>query len=176
MKLKKLIFLMLIISLLFTVTNFTGCIVNPENPLKNFSKQIEIGNFNDISLTIYYMSPYISTYYPLSVDDLINQSDDVQKFVIDGKGLEEYRDLLKRTGNVTLIPVKNISYLNARIYYVFETEQRSKIFDVAMWGGNNNSMFINGFEIKSNDIFYDLIIPFLPEDEVKDLQAYLDRG
>jgi len=59
---------------------------------------------------------------------------------------------------------------------VFETNKGQKIFDVVMWGFNNsNSIFINGYEMKENEIFYDAIIPFLPEDLVKNLEIRLGK-
>ena len=67
---------------------------------------------------------------------------------------------------MNLIPVWKKSYLNARIYYVFETGEQGKILDVAMWGDNAN-IFVNEIEIKENDIFYDVLITFLPEDLIE---------
>ena len=102
-----------------------------------------------------------------------------QKFVIDGNSLEEHIELLKQVGNITLIPVKEESYINARIYYVFETNKGNKIFDVTMWGYaegmgqfDDEYININGFAFKENDIFYDLIIPFLPEDGANMIEGY----
>jgi nitrate/nitrite-specific signal transduction histidine kinase len=51
MKINKSIVLGLLISLLFTITNLTGCIVGPEKALQNFSKRIEQGNINNLTLT-----------------------------------------------------------------------------------------------------------------------------
>ncbi len=150
-----------------------------EAALKNFSKQIERGNLDNLRLIIYYMNPNILTGIPVSVEALINSEGDdrVQKFVIDGNSLEEHIGLLKQVGNITLIPVKEESYINARIYYVFETNKGKKIFDVTMWGwgmgeGDEEYIYINGFAFKENDIFYDLIIPFLPEDEAYIVEGY----
>lgn len=108
------------------------------------------------------MSPHILTNHPLSVDDLINFNS-VKKIVINGSDLEEHIDLFKQISNDDLIPVKKKSYLNARLYYMLESKKNGKLFDVAMWGGGNNSIFINGFEVKENDIFYDVVKPFLPK-------------
>ena len=171
-----------------TLTSCGGGAMRAEAALKNFSKQIEQGNLDNLRLRIYYLSPNILTPFPVSVESLINseESDQVQKFVIDGNSLEEHIGLLKQVGNITLIPVKDKSYIDARIYYVFETNKGKKIFDVAMWGylegmGEGDDelsiyydelcIHINGVAFKENDIFYDLIIPFLPEDE-----AYIVEG
>ena len=66
-----------------------------------------------------------------------------------------------------MVPIKKkSSYLDARLYYVFETKKKGKIFDVAIWG-IGGGIFINGFEVKDADIFYDVVIPFLPEESAR---------
>ena len=173
MILKKTIIWGIPILLLFVVTvffAFNKSNMPPEKALNKFSKLIEKKNLDDISLTIYYMNLDIFTFAALSVDDLI-KFNAVQKFVIDSNSLEEHIDLLKQLNKDALIPSENKSYINARIYYVFKTKKNRKIFDVIMWG-SYGSVFINGLEVKGNDIFYYVIMPFLPEDETKKLETY----
>jgi hypothetical protein len=148
-----------------------------EAALKSFSKQIEQGNLDNLRLRIYYMNPNILTFMPVSVEDLINSEGDdrIQKFVIDGNSLEEHIGLLKQVENITLIPVKDKSDIDARIYYVFETNKGNKIFDVAMWG-DNNSIYVNGIEAKKNDIILDVIVPFLPEETSEAMKIYSSWG
>lgn len=138
--------------------------------LDTFSKLIENGKLNDLSLTIYYMEPSACTNYPLSVEDLIKYNDG--KIVVEGSSLEEHVNLLKQIKNDVIIPVESKSYIDARIYYVFETKRHRKIFDVSMWGVDN-SIFVNGLEVKANRVFYYVIMPFLPEDIVKEMEPYL---
>ena len=79
--------------------------------------------------------------------------------------------------NANLIPLKvtDISSLHARIYYVFETEKNGNIFDVAIWGGYDEySIFVNGLEVKVDDVFYDVIMPFLPEAVAEELKTFLE--
>ena len=154
-----------------TLTGCGGTDIRPEKALKYFSKQIEQGNLNDLSFTIYYVSPNIFTLYPWSVDDLVRG----HPIVIDGTRLEEHIDLLKQMSNAALIPVEHETRINARIYYVFETKKGKKIFDVAMWG-DDNSIYVNGLEVEENNIFYDVLMPFLPEDAAEELQTYLSQG
>ena len=177
MKIKKAKVLGFLTFLLFISTILSGCgqdDMRSEKVLNDFSRLIESGKLNDLSLTIYYISPYILTEIPLSVDDLINFNSG-KKIVISGSDLEENIDLFKKITKNDLIPVKKTSQIDARFYYVFESEKEGKILDVAMWG-NNNSVFVNGFEVEENDVFYDIIKPFLPEDAVKDLEVYIGKG
>ncbi len=159
--------------ILLSITIFTGCRgtdMRPEEALKYFSEQIEQGNIKDISLTIYYRNPNIFYFAPWSVDDLIRGAD--HKIVIDGTRLVEHVDLLKQVSNAVLIPVEHESRIDAFLYYVFETKEGKKIFDVAGWG-DDSSMYVNGLEVKENNIFYDVLWPFLPEDAVEEFKTYI---
>jgi hypothetical protein len=145
--------------------------IHSKNTLLQFSELIESGNLSDFSLTIYYMSPFTSTRYPLSAEDLISRREE-NKIVINGSRLEEHIDLLNQINNTVLIPVEHKSRIDARLYYVFETKKDGKLFSVSMWG-EDNSIFVNGIEVKGNDIFYDIVMPFLPTDAVKEFETYL---
>ena len=169
-KRKSIVFLAL---LLFGITVLAACggdTMRPEKELQNFSDIIEEGNLDDLSLTIHYINPTILTRYPLSVENLLNYSG-VVKVVIKGKDLEEHIGLFNNVTNTALKSVRKKSYVDARIYYVFETEESVNILDVILWG-ENNSMFVNGVEIKENAVFYSIIKPFLPED----IQTHLSNG
>jgi hypothetical protein len=163
-------FLILILLALTILSSCEGNDMQSEKTLYNFSKLIEKKNFDDLSLTIYYISPFISTRAPLSVDDLINFNN-VNKIVISGSELEEHMDLFEQINKVDLVPVKIKSRINARFYYFFETVKEGKILDVAM-SGNDSSVFINGLEVNGNDIFYDIVMPFLPTDAIKEFEIY----
>ena len=137
-------------------------------PLRHFSKLIKQGRINDISLTIYYLNPVIFTLFPLSVEDLINWHE--YQRAITGSELGEYADLFKQVNSVTLVPFwEKSTYLDARIYYVFKTDEEGVIFDVAMWG-SDGGILVNGIEVRDDIIFYDIIIPFLPEDAAERLK------
>ena len=144
----------------------------------NFSELIENENIDDVRLTIYYVNPYLLTLIPWSVDDLIDSSQE-NKIVINGSALEEHIDLFKQISNNNLIPVKKKStYLDVRVYYVLESKVNGKLFDVAMWGGDNsddNSIFFNGTEVKEDDVFYDVIMPFLPDEIAEELKEFIAK-
>jgi hypothetical protein len=175
MKTKKYIIVGFIVFLIFITTLLTSCWkdnVDSKKQSLNFSDLINNENIDDISLTIYFINPFILTRHPWSAEEIIRSREE-QKIVINGNDLEEHIDLFKQINNDDLIPVKKKSYLDARLYYVFESKKNGKLFDVAMWG-SDNSIFVNGFEVKENEIFYDVIKPFLPIDAVKELEDYLE--
>jgi hypothetical protein len=154
-----LVFLVFVIPVLFNVylKKLTHDIV----------EKIDNENVNDLVLTIYYMDPKILTPFALDIKDLVAR-DDI-KIVISGSELEKHIDLFKQISNNVLTPIIKITcLLDFRVYYVLESEKNGKLFDVAMWG-DNQSIFVNGLEVKENDIFYRMIMPFLPEDDARRL-------
>lgn len=153
------------IFLLLTIAILTGWEnIYSKKPTLNLSERIAKENINDISLTIYYLNPLILTRYPLSAEDLISFTD-AHKIVINGNDLKEQFELFKQINDDVLMPVKKKSRIDARIYYMLESKTNGKLFDVTMWG-KENSIFVNGVEVKGKRIFYDIIRPFLPEDAV----------
>ena len=169
---KKYIFGGFIIVLLSVITIFNSFgNVRLKDIAPEFYELIQSGNLGDVTLTIYYMSLTVDTRL-VHIDDLVNRRFNSQKITVDGTRLEEHLDLFKQLSNVDFTPVRRRAFLDARIYYVFETEQYGNIFDVGMWGsrGHYLSMFANRIELRENDIFYEIILPFLPEDMVEFLK------
>lgn len=169
------------ILLVLAVTILTSCKeinMHSEKTSFDFSELIKNENIDDVRLTIYYVIPNFLARYPWSIDHLINSSSD-KKIVINGSELEEHLDLFNQINKDVFVPVKNkSSYLDARMYYVLESKKNGKLFDVAMWGGDSkgNSIFVNEHEVQGHDIFYDVVMPYLPEDAVKEFEKWKNSG
>jgi len=136
---------------------------------------IQNGNVSDLTLTIYYTSPFLDTRMPFSLDWFTYRGYR-EKVVISGDKLKEHIDILYQISTVDLIPVENKTFLDARMYYVFETENDGKIFSVAMWGlidSEDYTMFVNGVQVMVDDIFYEVLMMFLPEHAAGVLTEYL---
>lgn len=144
-------------------------------PSLNVSEMIENENINDLSLTIYYLSPYTYMFYPVSsVEDLSHRC---EKIVINGGDLKKHIDSFRQISNDDLKPIIwKSSDLDLRLYYVLESKKNGKLFDVAMWGKDGDSMIVNGYEAKGNNIFIDVIIPFLPEDKAESWEDFMIYG
>ena len=177
MNLKKriIVFILLLLAIIFllVIAVLDSCQesdMRSRKAVSQFAKLVEQGEMDSLSLKIYFMSPYTLTPYPYSIDDIIRATSE-DEIIIIGSSLKEHIDVLKQLNNDRLVKVEQESYIDARVYYVFYKGTR-KIFDVAMWG-KDNSIFVNGFEIKEDDIFYDIIIPFLPEGAIDRLRDYL---
>lgn len=132
-----------------------------EDALSSYLEAFEDGVSNDISLTIYYIDPTILTRAPVSVEGLLTFSD-VRKIHISHNDLVAHYELLTRLNASNLQPVTERTGINARLYYVFETEKSDKILEVVI-NGVHGSAFINGIEVEGNAIFFELIAPFVDE-------------
>lgn len=139
--------------------------------------QIEFDKFikeDSLSLTIYYIDPFLLTRYQVRDTFLMNQGYEY-KATIPSIKLKDHINLLKQINNIALVPVKQKSYQNNRLIYIFETKKGDKILSVYMQG-KNNSMFINGHEVEVNNYFYEVVIPFLPEDAVEKIQKLIEES
>lgn len=120
----------------------------------------------DLRLTIHYLSPMILTRVPLSGEDLIHYSL-AETIVVDSGELRAHQDLMRRMDASVLRIDRSKPLVNARLYYVFSTEENGKLLEVVISPGNRDSV-VNGFHVDHHDILYDLIAPFLT-DEARDL-------
>ena len=157
----------LIVLVIVLVSLLTGC-SSPSTQLSD-----TLGAYNDviskelpedIQLTIYYMDPTILTVVALNTDDLIN-ADYVTKIVVKREALTEQIALLSKLKPSILEPVEEEAYLNVRLYYVLETSAHGKILEVSV-NEPGGSVFVNGIEVKHNPVFYEIIKPFLSEEDI----------
>ncbi len=137
----------------------------------DFQTQIQNENVDDLTLTIYYTIPILLTPFPWSADILIRNSED-DKVVVDGSELKEHLDLFTQLNSDILKPkIKKSSYTHAYLYYVLESKTSGKIVDVLM-GGSDGGTFVNGVEFEDNNIFQEIILPFLPEEDARFLRKH----
>jgi len=136
-----------------------------------FSEIVESGDLSNLRLTIYYWHSNIIAERNITINDIKGGLYDY-KIVVKGSDLEKHIDLLKKLSNEPLIP-KQESDFDLLIYYVFTTKLGHKLYDVAIWGydGKAWNIYVNGAFVKDSDIFYDVILPFLPQDAADLLRA-----
>jgi hypothetical protein len=134
-----------------------------EEGMINFTESIEQGSLADINLTIYYTSPFMLSFDPVSIERL---KDVVYtyKIVVDGYVLQEHVDLLRQIDYVRLTPVRNRRVDNARIYYIFENQISGETYSVAIFI-YGETMRVNGVNIAENPVLFEVLVPFLPESE-----------
>ena len=133
-----------------------------QEAMNDYSKIVEGDLPDDIRLTIYYLDPNILTRIPLSKDDLVTFPG-VGIITVNSEELASCWELLKELNPSILHPVQEESYINARLYYVFEVGDSDKILEVVINNIHGNA-FVNGIEVEDNPIFYELIVPYLTEE------------
>ena len=160
----KRLFSAILLCAIWTAIFLSGCANSvPEAEIMNdFNRTIAGETLENISLTIYYIDPLILTRKPLSEADLVSFSE-VHTIKIDAEKLVHHWTLLRKMSNTILRPVRQESYMNARLYYVFEVGN-SPILEVVISQIHGN-VFVNGIEMEDDPIFYELIIPFLTDDD-----------
>ena len=151
-----------------------------ERALDRFAERVEQGRLDDVRLIIYYMNPFIVTLPPTSVEWLVSR-DHQLRIVVEGDALIEHIDSLRQINSSMLIPYDSESTMHASIYFVFETTNERKLFDVAMWMlprdrfGPFGNILVNGQEFMWNNAFADIIMPFLPEEDASRVQLFIDN-
>lgn len=115
-----------------------------------------------LRLTICYIDPLILTRKPMLPEELLRDST-ARIITVEAEELEKHRTLLQALTPAELTPVKQKGFLNVRLYYIFETDA-GKLLDVA-FNGIHDCPFVNGIEVEDNDLFYELIDPFLTDED-----------
>ncbi len=136
-----------------------------------FSEIVERGDLSNLRLTIYFWHSHGLAEWNITINDIKGGLYDY-KIVVKGSDLEKHIDLLEKLSNEPLIP-KQESDFDLLVYYVFTTKLGHKLYDVAIWGydGKAWNIYVNGAFVKDSDIFYDVILPFLPQDAADLLRA-----
>jgi len=171
---------LIIFALLFMII-LSGCggsNVETKRIFTDFSRLIEDRDYENLRLTIYFRNPLL---FPprssVNVERLIElYPGSTRKFIVEGNALVEHSYLLHQLSNVDMIlPECETLPRDVRIYYFIENMITGKMFEVVIQGCRTDPMFVNGVEIEWNEIFYDVIIPFLPEDAVESVEVFLGR-
>ncbi len=91
-------------------------------------------NAQSVTLELYYRSPYVFTYAPQTVPDLMRNHD--VYISVDGASVEEHIDLLCQMLDTSAVPVDgpDAVHLDARVYYALRGKDGATLFHVAMWG------------------------------------------
>ena len=132
-----------------------------------FSKVVEEEIPRDLRLTVYYISPAIFTRMPVSIEGLKTFSD-VKKIVIESEELAEHAESLIMLDASSLQPAEEDRYIDARLYYVFERWTGQKVLEVTS-RGFGDYVFVNGYPVEHTSVLYEIIDPFLTEDDYNTL-------
>ena len=147
----------------------------PGNKPIEFSRLNE-SNIQNLTLTIYFTEPF-STFKipPKTVHQLITYYvPENEVIVIKSDELCKHIDLLKQIDSVCLKPVEEKKELHLRIYYEFLDSKTKRRYSVSMWS-QQGSMGVNGVEVHEEELFYNVILPFLAENQAQELEMFIGR-
>lgn len=150
----------------------------------SFNELPESENLSNISLTIYYKDLLVFTRAPVSLEQLTGGWYDnagqlvsgiyTYRIVVSGDKLEEHRDMINQLLKAELLPTETESVVDARLYYVFEHREYGELFSVLAFGSGTGSVFVNGIEVEHNRVFFEMVLPFLPDDAVTTIGRYIE--
>ena len=138
-----------------------------EDAMKDYESAVAGELPEDFRLTITFMNPIMDTRAPVRVEDLKNYP--CRTIVVDAQKLDAYAEMLRKLDASMLKPVAEPSYVNARLYCIFEVGEAERVLDFVTNADIGCSFFVNGVEVAYNPVFYELILPFLTEEDIKTL-------
>jgi len=163
--------------LTISTASIVGFIMNntrPHRALDSFARMVESGNLDDVRLRIYFIEPGAIILPPLSLDELIAFPS--SGFTIESNRLAEHMDLLRHINSELLVSSNDSHSMDTRIHLIFETTEGSRLFDVTMWARPYRRMLVNGHLFEEIQIFYDILMRFLPEHESNLLRRFIEDG
>jgi len=136
--------------------------------LSSYNRMLDSELPEDLTLTIYYVPADVLTRAPLTVDRLKKATYAV-KIVVPSGELSKHIATLKRLDSSTVHSrcAGDTHYLNARFYYVFATKSSEELEVVMESFAYESGMnaFVNGIEVKSNPVLYEIVLPFLSDED-----------
>ena len=159
----------------------------PELAPDEFNKLITNSDIEGMSLTVYYAGLFAIFEWPVDIDGVVRMSgaEEYVKYGLGGIVIIEDLELMNYIGLLRLLSSEDAVSLgqdyriDARIYYVFKDKYRRTIFEVALWGNFRDSdgnymraIFVNGVYTEEKDMYYDIVIPFLPDNYADALERW----
>jgi len=162
---KKTKMISVVFSVVFCIILLNFFWQNINKPQFDFDKVLSEENSDDLVFKLYYGDPNLLYVKNMTVQEFLKSG--YYFFCVEGKELEEYYDLFRKINSDTLVPFKGNPVEDCSIYYKLESKKNGKIFDVAIGGYDIKKeefcIYFNGYKIESNQVFYDLYTPLLPE-------------
>ena len=179
MKIKKPKMRGLAILFLFASAIWGGCVRSDMQTVENSICLLELvdsGNLGSLRLTIYSLDLGDFRFRrPHSLESLKERG--YYKVEVRGWALREHRDLIYQLVNAELVPLEIESFVDARFYYVFDHAEYGELFSFLAYGVKTEdetitiSVFVNGINVEPKDVFFDMMIPFVPESIARRLRG-----
>ena len=131
--------------------------------LSKFQAMVATGLPEGVTLKIYYMSPMIFTYKPLTAEELKTFSD-IKTICVDDQTLLAYGDSLLKLSVSGFHTPEGEAYEDARMCYVFEDAQGNTLLQVSFNGPDPEYVYVNSHPAKYDPMYMEIIEPFLTEE------------
>ena len=156
--------LSLIIIIFITITSLLG--YKMQDPVKQklvreLRALARIDDFNDLYVSIYWLSPGLTTRYPYSKQDLIDHAQNecrFRRYEIEGK-LDWFGQITEKDIEI----VEKNSNEWGRFYIIIHSFTEGRLFDLFLFGSpkSNLSFIVNDVEILWSDKLLDALRPLL---------------
>jgi len=146
-------------------------VTQPENKPVLFADFLNYQDIYDLRLTIYHMSSNILNRGPVGIGNLLGSRHQFRTTIY-GYDLKDYIELFEQLNSVDLIPIESDGFLDARLFYTFQTGINDRLFTVIFRG--MHGIFVNGIEVELKPIFFEVLIPFVPENVAKELKGHIE--
>lgn len=140
----------------------------------NLLDYVENDRIEDLTLTISYIEPSMLTPFPLQPYNLLEEYCD-KRIVVSGRELCGVKDELYTIGEyIPEIVQKTSKGMDARIHYTIKNKLGINLLEVVAWSFDGN-IYVNDIEIRDNEIYYKLLLPFVDEDMGKYLNTHINN-
>ena len=81
----------------------------------------------------------------------------------------------QRIHNPGFYQIENEIIIDARLYYVFKHKEYGEIFSILVSCGFGSGIIANGIVVEYNNIFFEAILPFLPNRIARDVSGFIKQ-
>lgn len=162
---KGILCLAVIIKLLavIVVVTFMNPSLRLHNAIKSFINTFGAEVPEGASLTIYYMEPWFLTRAPVDTDQ-IKEYSNTKVIAVPYDELVAHQTVFSKLAAASFTIIKDDYYTDARLYYVFASDNGRKMLGVTVNAGGDDTAEINGIPVKFHPILLEIIEPFLTAD------------
>ena len=93
------------------------------------------------------------------------------KIVVSLPLLMDHEDLILQLLYTRVRPRETRATIDARLYYVFTDREYGEILSVVAFTRDAGTVLVNGIEVERDNIFFEAVLPFLPEDAAAKIRS-----
>lgn len=137
--------------------------------LKDLNGLAEIQDFEDITISVYWIDPSITLRAPMSREAIATRGDN--EIQVKGDEIEGKLDWFNKIKSKDIVVLDEEMWVNARFYVVINSDEKGTLLDFVMFGGWDY-FIINDVVIERNETIVNTLIPLLDEESYIALEGY----